>query len=153
MKTEAELKFSEILKSCFHEKLKPLKFKKRSKNFYRNLGDLGQIINVQKSMYGTKKNISFTANIGIFSPVYWRYVYNFKDELDPPFYPTEPVCIIRKRFGRFIDGKDKWYDVDARTDIEPIKSEISEVMDNKILPFFEKIKTNYDLLNYIENDP
>lgn len=152
MKTKAELKFDDIIKTCFHERLKPLKFKKRGNNFYRDLGEVGHIINIQKSMFGSKENISFTANIGIFSPIFWDSIYNFKNEPNPPSYPTEPVSIIRKRIGRFIDVKDKWYDLDKRTETEPLKYEISGTLEAKVLPFFEKIRTNNDLIRYLEQE-
>ena len=152
MKTKAEIKFNEIVKSCFHERLKPLKFKKKANNFYRDLGEIGQIINIQKSMFGSKENISFTVNIGIFSPIYWGSEYNFKGDSEPPAYPTEPVSIIRTRIGRFIDGKDKWWDLDQRTNVETIKSELTETLENKILPYFEKIESNDSLLKFIETE-
>lgn len=152
MKTKAEIKFEDIIKTCFHEKLKTLNFKKKANNFYRDLGETGHIINVQKSMFRSKENISFTVNIGIFSPVFWNSEFNFKGDPEPPKYPTEPVSIIRKRFGAFIGAQDKWYELNEQTNIGPIKKEISEVLEEKILPYFEKIKTNQALLKYLEEE-
>ena len=152
MKTKAEIKFGEIIKSCFHEKLKPLGFKKKANNFYRDLGEVGHIINVQKSMFRSKEYISFTANIGIYSPIYWNSEFNFNGDPEPPQYPVESVSIIRKRIGSFIEGSDKWYDVEQYTNINPIKSELSGILEEKVIPYFDQFKDNDSLLNYLDNE-
>lgn len=151
MKTQAEQKFHEIIKTCFHEKLKPLKFKKKANNFYRDLGELGQIINIQKSMFRSKEEISFTVNIGIFSPLFWNAEYNHQNE-QPPIYPTESVCAIRKRIGKFLQGKDTWYELNKTTNTEPIQTEILQTLEKKILPFLEKVNNNEKLIKYLENE-
>lgn len=65
MKTAAETIFDRIIKEGFQEYLKPLGFKKKGNNFYLQLPDVGQIINIQKSMYYSKSQIEFTINTGI----------------------------------------------------------------------------------------
>lgn len=152
MKTAAEIKFKEIIYSCFHEKLKALQFKKRANNFYRNLGEIGHIVHVQKSVYGSKNQISFTVNIGIFSSLYWMSAYNYKNVAEAPSYPTEAVCIIRKRIGQFIDGKDLWYDLNEGSNVSPLISELTEIMELKVLPFLDEVNTNDELLAYLENE-
>ena len=64
MKTITEQNFDVIIKDCFQAILKPLGFKKKGNNFYRQLQDLGQIINIQKSSFYSKDHILFTINIG-----------------------------------------------------------------------------------------
>jgi hypothetical protein len=152
MKTVTQIKFEEVVKHCFHDTLKPLKFIKKAYNFYRNVGEVGHIINVQKSLYGSKDDISFTANIGIFSPLYWRSEYNFKGDPAPPTYPTEPVCAIRLRLGQFVKGYDKWYDIQESTDTQAIITEISDAVKNKVTPFFDAITNHATLVDYVENE-
>jgi len=65
-----------------------LAFKKKGNNFYLQLDNIGQIVNVQKSMWGNKSKIDFTLNIGIFVPEYRRAYYKF--DKPTPNYPTEP---------------------------------------------------------------
>lgn len=98
MKTISEIKFDSVIKEGFKNLLKPLGFKKKANNFDLQLEGIGQIINIQKSTWGTKNSISFTINTGLFLPEYWReMIYNQGKEV--PSFPTEPECIIRKRIG------------------------------------------------------
>ncbi|SNR75242.1 protein of unknown function [Maribacter sedimenticola] len=152
MKTNAELKFEEIIKTCFHEELKPLGFKKKSNNFYKGLSEFGHIINIQKTMFGSKDRISFTVNTGLFSNVFWKARFNFKNESNPPKYPTEPVCVVRKRIGQFLDGNDKWYEIEENTDTTKIKHELVHVLKTKILPFFSKVDNDFNLIDFLENE-
>lgn len=110
------------------------------------------MINVQKSMFRSKENISFTANIGIFSPVYWGSECNYNGAPEPPDYPTEPVCVIRLRLGTFMGKDDRWYDLDGSTNISGIKNEINQVMETGVVPFFKRISNNAALIDYLENE-
>ena len=92
MKTVSEAKFDQIIKESFQELLKPLGFKKKANNFYLQLDGLGQIVNIQKSNYGTKDSIRFTINTGIFVPEYWLAYCNYRI-VGNPEYPTEPECL------------------------------------------------------------
>ena len=71
MKSESEQKFDTLMQAC-HLILKPLGFKKKGNNFFRKKDGFGQHINFQKSPFGTKDNISFTINTGVFLAEYWR---------------------------------------------------------------------------------
>jgi hypothetical protein len=76
MKTVSEEKFDSLTKEC-HLILKPIGFNKKGNNFFLKRKGFGQHINFQKSRFGTKDNISFTINTGIFLPEYWRtFDYN-----------------------------------------------------------------------------
>lgn len=151
MKTQTELKFDKIIKEGFHEILKPLGFKKKGNNFYLQLQDLGQIINIQKSAYGSKDSISFTINTGLFIPEYWLEVYNYHDK-DIPAFPTEPECLIRKRIGALKNQKDTWYDLNQSTDENSIIIEMRENLNEFILPYFGTVKTKQDYLDLIDNE-
>lgn len=70
MKTIAEQKFDSIINDSFKALINPLGFKKKGNNFYRQLPEFGQIVNVQKSMFYSKENIHFTINTGLFIPEY-----------------------------------------------------------------------------------
>jgi len=148
MKTAAEIKFDHLIKQGFHEVLKPLGFKKKGTNFYRKLPDLGQIINIQKSVYYSKDHIHFTINTGIFLPEYWNAVNEGKEL---PEYPTEPHCMIRKRIGELRELGDSWYDVDDKTDEAALITEMKTNVENYILPHFNRISTHEDIVNVIDD--
>jgi hypothetical protein len=145
MKTLTELKFDQIIKKGFHEILKSAGFKRKANNFYRQLPQLGQIINIQKSQWGSKNEISFTINTGIFVPEYWRGLsYNNGKEI--PAYPTESSCLIRKRIGNIRHQHDTWYDVNGKTDEIALIQEMNENVHQYILPYFDTIKSTEDVL-------
>ena len=146
------MKFEGIVKTCFHEKLKPVGFLKKGNNFYRDLGEIGHIVNIQKSMYGSRDRLSFTANIGIFTPAYWKAQFDFTHSGEPPKYPIEPVSTLRRRIGEFMEGNDKWYDLSQETDDRPIQEELSQTMDVKVLPFLNQMNSVSRLIDYLEGD-
>jgi hypothetical protein len=150
MKTHAEQKFDAIIKDCFLKPLKPLGFKKKGNNFYRQLAELGQIINVQKSQFNSKENITFTINTGLFIPEYWLIYYNYHDG-NIPDYPTEPVCAIRQRIGKLKYNIDKWFDIDRNTNISELEKEMNDNVMNYILPYFERSKTKNDVIQLLQD--
>ncbi len=149
MKTTAELKFARIIKEGFQEILKPLGFKKKGNNFYLQLAELGQIINIQKSAFYSKEKIHFTINTGVFIPEYWLAFYNFHDGTLPAF-PTEPECLVRKRIGELKNQNDMWYDIMEATDENTMMSEMKENLEQFILPHFDRLKTTTQFLELIE---
>jgi hypothetical protein len=150
MKTVTEQNFDVIIKDCFQTILKPLGFKKKGNNFYRQLQDLGQIINVQKSSFYSKDHISFTINTGLFIPEYWLTFYTYHDGTIPD-YPTEPICAIRQRIGKLKYNIDKWFDIDLSTDIAELKRETTDNVLNFIVPYFERTKTKSDVLELLQD--
>jgi hypothetical protein len=151
MKTIPEIKFDRIIKEGFQELLKPLGFKKKANNFYLKLDSIGQIINVQKSAYGTKDNISFTINTGIFVPEYWLAYYNFSDK-GLPDYPTEPQCLIRKRIGPLRNQHDTWYDITESTDELELIAEMRRNLTNFILPYFNRLNSTEKMLQELDKE-
>jgi hypothetical protein len=148
MKTKAEYIFDKVIKDCFHKTLKPLGFKKKGNNFYLPLPELGQIINVQKSSYGSKTNISFTINTGIFIPEYFLAVYAYENEI--PDYPIEPVCAVRQRIGELRGENDKWYEINDNTNEQVLLAQMQENLDQFILPYFAKLSTRALLIQALD---
>jgi hypothetical protein len=149
MKTASEIKFDKIIKEGFHEILKPLGFKKKASNIYLKLDTIGQIINVQKSVYGNKDSISFTINTGIFVPEYWLAFYNYSDK-GLPEYPTEPECLIRKRIGKLRNQNDTWYDIKEGTDEQQLITEMRKNLKEYILPHFNRLNSTEKLLQELD---
>jgi len=149
MKTFTEAKFDTIIKEGFHEILKPLGFKKKVNNFYLQLQDLGQIINIQRSSFNSKEHINFTINTGIFIPEYWLAYYNFHNGVVPTF-PTEPACAIRQRIGKLkYKGYDKWFDVNTETNVSDLMEELKDCVLNYILTYFNSINNKAAVLQIL----
>jgi len=151
MKTPTEIKFDTIIKQGFHEVVKPKGFKKKSNNFYLQLPELGQIINIQKSSFYSKDKIHFTINTGIFMPHHWKGLfYNQGKEL--PTFPTEPECLIRKRIGELRKQHDTWYDVEEKSDEVKLISEMRDNLEQFILPYFSMVSTIDDVLSLVDTE-
>ena len=138
MKTDSQIKFDTIIKEGFTPLLKPLSFKKKALNYYRQLTEVGHIINIQISSYGDRDNIRFRINIGIFEPKFWLGYYDFKHTGQVPEYPIEPVCIIRKTINKLGGRNDLWYEVDENTNEQELIKRVQEDIQQYILLFFKQ---------------
>ena len=135
MKTDIQIKFDTIIKEGFTPLLKPLSFKKKALNYYRQLSEVGHIINIQKSIYSHRNHIRFRINTGIFEPKFWSVSHTGQ----VPDYPTEPVCLIRKTINDLRGRKDLWYEIHNYTDEQKLIKEIQEDIQQYILPFFDQL--------------
>jgi hypothetical protein len=152
MSSPTQQKFDELVKEVYWDTLKPLGFKKKANNFYIFTGEIGKIINIQKSMYGTKDDIRFTINIGIFSPEIWLDLYNYQNK-PVPVFPTEPDCIVRKRIGSLLKQGDIWYDHSDTGDLTALRDNQRRQLKEVILPYFATINTNEDLIQMLDKEP
>lgn len=150
MKTLTQAKFDRIIKTGFHEILKPLGFNKRNYNFCRKTRDLAQVINIQKSVFYSKDHIHFTINTGIFLPELWIGWTYFQSKEIPDF-PAESSCLFRKRIGELRNQKDIWYDIVESTDESILIYEMQENLREYILPYFDKLSTKMEFLNRLGN--
>ena len=138
MKTNTQIKFDTIIKEGFTPLLKPLSFKKKALNYYRQLSEVGHIINIQKDRYSHRNHIKFRINTGIFEPKFWAVRYDFKHTGQIPDYPTEPVCLIRKTINKLRGRNDLWYEVDENTNEQELIKRVQEDIQQYILPFFKQ---------------
>ena len=152
MKTDTQIKFDTIVKEGFTPLLKPLSFKKKALNYYRQLAEVGHIINIQKSSYGDRDNIRFRINIGIFEPKFWLVEYDFKHTGQVPDYPTEPDCLIRKTINDLRSRNDLWYEVDENTNEQELIKRVQEDIQNYILPFFDQLNSIQKIFSALEKD-
>ncbi|HLL60282.1 MAG TPA: DUF4304 domain-containing protein, partial [Candidatus Nitrosocosmicus sp.] len=104
--TKNELSTKIVLKHV-HQVLKPLGYKKMGKRFFKYINDIIFLIDVQKTVYGTKDDTSITVNVGIYSRVLAKATFHYESET-PPYY----ICHYHERIGMFTDKKkDKWWDL------------------------------------------
>lgn len=123
---------------------KPLGYRKKGNNFrfYDRENEWGKIVNFQKSQWGSKDNIRFTVNIGLYLAECEFYALNKKS--GDNF--TEPVCAIRNRIGLITDYKtDKWYDLNESVDIEKLRETIERNFTQFVIPYLNKFTTKEDI--------
>jgi hypothetical protein len=150
MKSIAETKFDKVVKDSFHATLKPLGFKKKGNNFYKQENGVGHIINFQKSTYYSKDHIHFTINTAVFLPEYWTAFYNYFNK-PVPDYPTEPECILRQRIGDLRNENDKWFDITPDTDEEEMILEMKRNLNKYILPHFQRVLSKDMLVDVLDS--
>ncbi|MFC4233591.1 DUF4304 domain-containing protein, partial [Parasediminibacterium paludis] len=140
-----------VIKEGFHEVLKPLGYKKKGNNFFIQLAELGQIINIQKSSLSSKDHIKFTINTGLFIPEFWLAFYNFHDR-EIPIFPTEPECLVRQRIGELKNQSDTWFDIDNNSIAEDLIIEMKSSLKNHILPYFDTFNSKEKILVGLDNN-
>lgn len=137
MKTHAQILLSDLISKAIHPVLKGQGFKKQALNFYRDLGVVGHHFNIQKSQWGSKEEIRFTCNIGIFIPAVFSATYG----KSPQGIPAQADCTLRWRIGHFLDSSDVWFELGpSSTSIAPTSEIIVRCITDKILPLLDGIR-------------
>ncbi|MGY3090496.1 hypothetical protein ACVWYF_003551 [Hymenobacter sp. UYAg731] len=145
-KTLIQERFDNLVSNIIWPQFKAKGYRKTGNNFrFYNIDGWGKIVNIQKSAFGDKNNISFTINTGLYLP-----------EADTIFeIPRgekflEPDCLVRKRIGK-LNGlqKDLWYDLNEKAPPNDLEGRISQDFSQFILPYLEKIQSRDDILKQI----
>ncbi len=148
-KTFTENKFEKMVKDLIAPLFKAKGFKKKRYNFYKGFDTFGWHFNIQKSAYGSKDQISFTFNCSIFIPEIYREHCTVPRSI--PEFPAMSECHISKRIGILINNHDYWYDLDESVDFEQLKGTIYKHLTEYVFPFFEKLQSMENILNYMKS--
>jgi hypothetical protein len=148
--TPAQAKFKELL-ALVHADLKPLGFRKRGQNFYLGGVDNVGVLNFQKSYFGTKDAIRFTVNVGAWSR---RLENAFPAGVRSGQLPTEPSCQWRLRIGHWVPEStgDRWWDVNAETDVKRVHAEVEALIRDHAAPFLNNHLSDEDLREYLREE-
>ncbi|MFK8004728.1 MAG: DUF4304 domain-containing protein [Saprospiraceae bacterium] len=148
----AKERFNNAIEEEIAPFLKKNNFKKKGLSFYKNLGDIGHVINIQKDKWNSQDKIKFTINVGIFSKFYWLAEYNCDHKVSLPLFPHESVSIIRQRIGDIKYGYDYWYKLESQIIERKVISECIADFDKYILPYFNSFLTQEDLIKHLESN-
>jgi len=130
--------FKKIIIDRLTEILKPNKFKKSGSTFSFSNGDLTYFLNIQSSQSSTATLLKVTVNVEIYSST----VYKLQDTSLPEKWSRH----FTERIGFFLDNsQDKWWIIENEKEAAKAANEISDTIDNKVLPTFDKLKTTNDL--------
>jgi hypothetical protein len=118
--------------------LKPLGFKRKGNIFSHITPDLTYYISLQSSQSSTANQLKITLNTEIFS----SKLYKLSDSSLPP----EHTRHYHQRIGRFMDKpNDKWWLIDSEKSAVLASEEINDLVANKVISEFEKLKSTDDL--------
>jgi hypothetical protein len=130
--------FRKIIIDKLFEILKPNGFKRSGSTFYYSNGDLTYFVNIQSSQSSTAMMLNMTVNIEIYSSIVYK--------LQETSLPQKLSRHFTERIGFLLDNPhDKWWIIENEKEAINAADEIAHVINNKILPKFDKLKTTNDL--------
>jgi hypothetical protein len=114
----------------------------------RGRGNWG-VLFFQNSKWNTKSELEFTVNLGVFSRIIDKFYQEWGKET-PPEWGYDHWC---KRIGSLLPGgRDKWWVIDARTELPELIEELSAVLLLAIAEIEKHIRDE-DLRDYFLADP
>lgn len=119
--------------------LKSMGFKKSGNNFYREIGDIGQCVNVQQSRWNSLESKEFTINIGLLH----KEIFKTHLNKEIPKFPREYDCLVCTRLSHLKNRGDHWYELNTNTALEAIAKEINNDVISYLIPFL----IQYDQFN------
>jgi hypothetical protein len=146
LKTE----FDETLKEVIIPFFKEFGFKRKSQNFYRQINDIGQCFNVQRSQWSpVNDSITFTFNLGFFSQEIFKIVTEKSEMIE---FAKTTDCFIQSRLGIYSHGRDHWYTLARNIKKDDIKTQIEKDLTNHLKPLFEKYTSLDSLKELVAKD-
>jgi hypothetical protein len=132
--------FKKIVTDKLSELLKERNFKKKGNFFSLSNGDLTYFIGLQSSQSSTADILKVTINTEIASAVI--------SKLDDISLPIEQQRHYSRRIGFYLDNRqDKWWTIDSINTAEIAAKEMADIINEKVLPNFDALKSTSDLAN------
>jgi len=145
IKIMASKEYKKIILDKLHERLKPIGFKKSRMTFTKVTADMTYFINVQSSRDSTAKTLKMTLNLEIASST----IANNEDTL----LPMEHRRHWTERIGFLLDKPfDKWWTINNDNEASKAAKEIIDIIENRVLVEFNRLKTTRDLVDLWRND-
>lgn len=148
MTREFQKEFDDIVKRAVAPFFKGLGFKKNGNGFNREIHDVVQMANIQKSQWNHADNVSFTFNIGFFS----ADIYKDSWDKDIPKFIREYDCQIHLRLGHITKQTDYWYELNEKVTVDELENEIKDHLDKFLKPLLERVQTLNSMREFIEKN-
>ncbi len=111
-------------------------FRKRGSHFFKRNGEVGYCINIHNDKCNYTELIRFTLNIGIYADRFWLEQCDFNRRGDIPAFPKYYDCEIRMGIGKLLpEHEDKWYNINANTNVEKLWNCIENDLTQYVIPF------------------
>lgn len=136
------------IKDCVKPVLNEMGFRKQGHTFWRDTGDVVDVITLQKSQWNDASSASFTVNLGL----YWKRIQELLARTAAKMPPREYDCTVYERIGALIgNGSDHWWHVKPTTDPSKIGSEVNEVLTSRGVPWLERGHSIEQTLAYVRS--
>ncbi|QNH61141.1 DUF4304 domain-containing protein [Hymenobacter sediminicola] len=144
---DVQAQFTRLLSGKLWPEFKKRGYKRYRGNFrYYDAAGWGKIVNVQKSAFSTKDNISFTINMGLYLREAERYLMGRASE--DKF--LEPDCLVRKRIDSLAGNDlDLWYNLDGQTVWSDVDAVVTQDVYRVVLPYLDGIRSVEDILHQL----
>lgn len=127
--------FDDILKTTIIPFFKEYGFKRKSQNFYKQINDIGQCFNVQRSQWNSYNgSMTFTFNLGFFNQEIFKIVADKPEVIE---FPKTTDCFIQNRLGTYSHGRDHWYTLARNIKKDDVRSQIEKDLTHHLKPIFE----------------
>jgi hypothetical protein len=146
-KTAVQMQFDDLIRRVLWPPFKARGYQKTGNNFrWYDPAGWGKIVNVQKSQYSGRDNISFTLNTGLYLPEAERlWTSRTTNERF-----LEPDCLIRKRISHLKKpGADVWYDVTNDTVPQRLAQEVTQDLTTHLLPYLDRVSSREAILQQL----
>ncbi len=123
-------------------------FKKSKVSFVRKVNDIVQILEVQKYTFKIEGNNVFTINMGIIIPDTFLKVFGRATT------PSVSEGVVYFNIGELINDfngrviNKHW----VLKDEDTLKSELKDVFEEKVMPFFDSINTPHAIVEFVKHN-
>lgn len=128
-------------------------FRKQGTTFWRDHGEVIDVVNVQKSRWNDSGSAEFTLNLGL----YWKRIHELLNEPLKSTPPKEYQCTVQQRLGflfpataAFPQGRDYWWQVSAGSDPASVAGEVVDQLERFGLPWMARLHDLDATLEYIQ---
>jgi hypothetical protein len=136
--------FKKIIIEKLSAYLKTRQFKKKGNIFSISNGDLTYYIGLQSSQSSNADILKVTVNTEIASIII--------SKLDDISLPLEQQRHYNRRIGSYLDNEqDKWWIIDSYDLAESAADEILGIINEKVIPNFDKLASTNDLASLWRN--
>lgn len=140
-------RFNAIIKDSLAPLMKKYHFKKKGHKFIRIDNELSYIITTYKSRSNTKDRLDFRIEWGI----------DLREDKKKPLLPYKSEIIYGTLYDITKSSKDQWYQLSnlfcLSINDEAIKHDISQSLEDMVIPFLISFKTIGDILKVLEVTP
>jgi hypothetical protein len=142
------MKPTDLITSMVQSDLKPLLqargFRKKASLFWRDNGEVIDVITVQKSQWNDASSARFTINLGL----YWKHIQEFTGRVASP--PREYDCTVQTRLGGLLPNPtDLWWEV-VGSEAPAIAADVVAKLLRYGLPWLENGHTVEKTFEYLE---
>lgn len=141
--------FERLLKEVINPFFKERGFRRKGTHFAKQLNDIFQTFNVQKSQWNSyHDSLSFTFNLGFYNHTLYLESWGRSEIKDfPKHYDSQ----IEFRLGNISHGRDYWYKLTKAIPFEKVKHEVEQDLNKHVDNLFNKHQTLQSLENLIGN--